>query len=226
MTYFNFKAALIAIFAATSSFASSVPHEEGECDSSALARAPMSAGNLDALTSDVIGHVTSLMPIHTLEEAQDLVTVCKFFHAHVVPYMRLSWTPKEGSIPVGGKFAQSYASRIMMLDLSLTSTFQNTHLQGFENLTILVLGSNKTITDERLQSLTKLADLDLDLNETITDAALQNLTNLTHLDLGFNETITDEAVKKLPKLTSLMLIGNNIITPKGYVHLPNLEIFR
>jgi Leucine-rich repeat (LRR) protein len=204
MTYVNFKTALIAILMATSSFASSVPSEEDERARSTLVHVPMRAGDFNALPSDAMGYLVSCMPVYKLEEAQNFVLVCKYFHTHVVPRMRLSWKPKGGSIPTDGSFAQRSAPRIVILNLANNTTFTNDHLKGF----------------------TSLKDLDLDFNETITDEGLQGLTNLTHLDLTLNEIITDAAVKKLPKLMSLMLIANTSITSKGYAHLPNLEIFR
>jgi hypothetical protein len=221
--YVEFKTALIATLMATSAFASSVPSEEDERARSTLVHVPMSAGGFDALPSDAMGYLVSCMPVYKLEEAQNFVLVCKYFHTHVVPRMRLSWTPKRSVIPSRGSFAHLYAPRVVILDLSYDATFAHNHLQGFANLTSLDLAHNKTVTNKELMHLTNLTHLGIKSNHTVTNEGLKSLPNLTSLNLDSNHTVTDKDLTSLTNLRDLSLMDNNIVTDKGIMHLTNLR---
>jgi hypothetical protein len=247
MTYLNIKTVLVATLMATSAFASSIPLEEESQGKIVPSQGPMGAGDFDLLTPDVMGYVASWMP-ETLESAQNLVTVCKYFHAYFVPHMSFAWTPMGSIVPTGGNFARAYAPRIVRLDLSYNKNFTDAFLQDFINLTCLNLMDNKIVTDEAVKNLTNLTDLSLGYNRVITEGTLKELTKLTSLDLFFNTTVTDEAVKNLTNLRDLNLRSNNAVTdkglknlselscltlnkdstvtPAGYAHLPGLEIVK
>lgn len=222
MSYFNFKTALIATLMATSSFASDNPTAEDEHDRSTLTPTPMGAGDFDALAPKMMAYLGSCMPLGSLEEAQELVTVCKFFHASFVPYMWFSWTPKGSPIPTGGNFAQSYASRVVMLNLSHNRIFGDIHLYEFPNLTHLDLEANRAVTNGAIMRLTDLMTLNLHFNNRVTDIALQHLTNLTDLNLGSNLTVTKGALMHLTNLNVLNLNNNTAVTNDAVMGLSNL----
>lgn len=201
---FNFKTFLFSVFEVGSAFASDVIREEK--NQLTVPAIPMLAGGFETLTPDVMEHLMSYMFVCRLEEAPKLVTVCKFFHAYVVPKMWFSWTPKYSSVLMTSKFAQAYASRVVNLDLECTS--------------------DAKFTENFMPKFTALTTLNLSYNDVVSDGAVKCLSNLTCLDLTFNRTVTDDAVKILSKLKRLNLHDNITVTPEGYEHLPNLCVLR
>lgn len=224
MRHFSFKLAISSTILASSAFASGVVMEDAEKEQTLITtQSPgFSGGHFHHLPKEMLVHLGSVMPVLRLEEAQELVTVCKFFHAYVVPQFFFSWTPKHSNIPMESPFVSGYASRFVLLDLSFNPTFGHEQLHLFSNLEDLDLRSNRIIADKSVGRLTKLRHLSLCRNEQITDACLFNLTNLTYLDLGGNNIISNEAITGLTKLTHLNLWCNDKITDEPILKLPNL----
>lgn len=94
MNRFKLKAILISTLMVMPALASSVAQETQEDGALVATRHVI---GFEDLPFDLIGYIGSCPPVCPLEEAPKLVTVCKFFHAHVVP--KCVFLGRQGGAP-------------------------------------------------------------------------------------------------------------------------------